>query len=65
MCGRRAGAHQLHAFVCAPQAEFDEIFSELGVGASLGKLDALLAAQPELPNGSRLCARTTRIERAP
>ena len=38
---------------CA-QAEFDQIFGEMGVGDSLGKLDALLVRQPELPDGSRL-----------
>ena len=36
------------------QAEFDAILSEHGVGDSLDKLDALLARQPELPDGSRL-----------
>lgn len=35
-------------------AEFDQIFGEMGVGESLGKLDSLLAAQPVLPDGTRL-----------
>ena len=38
----------------SPQAEVDQIADEMGVGEGLGKLEALLAAQPELPDGSRL-----------
>ena len=36
------------------QDEWNAIFSELGVEASLEQLDALVARQPELPDGSRL-----------
>ena len=37
-------------------AEFEVLMAELGVGSSLGRLDSLIAQQPELPDGSRLCA---------
>ena len=38
------------------QVEFDTIFGETGVSTSLERLDSLLARQPELPDGTRLCA---------
>ena len=37
------------------QAEFDQIVAEGGVGTNLNKLDAQLAQQPLLADGSRLC----------
>ena len=39
------------------QAEFEQIFGEQGVGESLNTLDALLARQPKLPDGTRVCAK--------
>ena len=36
------------------QAEFDTLFSEMGVVKGLDNLDALIARQPELTDGSRV-----------
>lgn len=38
------------------QAEFEVLFRETGAIKSLDSLDALLARQPELADGSRVCA---------
>ena len=46
----------MRVWMACTQAEFDQIIGEMGVSDSLDKLDALLAAQPELPDGTRLCA---------
>ena len=43
---------------CLPsvrQAEFDTIFDEMGVSQGLERLDSLIARQPALPDGSRMC----------
>ena len=36
------------------------ILGELGVGGSLSKLDDLIGRQPQLPDGSRMCAPPSR-----
>jgi hypothetical protein len=43
----------------SPQAEFEVLFGEVGVTQSLDRLDNLLARQPQLPDGTRLCASQT------
>lgn len=47
---------------CLPsvrQAEFDTIFDEMGVSQGLERLDSLIARQPALPDGSRMCVPMT------
>lgn len=54
-------ADEIDVVITLPQAEFDQIFGESGVPASLERLDLLVARQPELPDGSRLYATLHRL----